>query len=287
MLQEWKTVLEQTFGGIEEWQPISGGDTSGVFRFKAGGRLLVAKTHSGKGQAGILDAERAGLAALATTQTVAVPEVLLYQEASSGHELLVSEFIATGPTSPVSLQTFGRSLAELHQVPAESFGWTQDNYIGALAQSNLQHAEWPSFYATQRLLPQLQLAQNKGLLPAQHLPSENQLLSRCEDLLGRPKACPIHGDLWGGNYLIDEHGKAVVIDPSFYYGHGEVDLAMSRLFGGFGPDFYQGYHDVLPIEAGATERRDLYQLYYLLVHLNMFGRSYLSSVVDILKRYWQ
>lgn len=285
-MQQWKAVLEQALGTIQEWKPLSGGDTSGVHKFSTAKGQFVAKTNSGSRQSGLLAAERDGLLALANTHTVSVPEVVLYEQNGSNGELLVSDFIAAGSKTPASLRTFGRGLAQLHQIDSARFGWTRDNFIGSLPQSNTQQDQWATFYVRERLQPQLQWAQDKGLLPASLIPTESCLHQVCTELLGNPKPSPLHGDLWGGNYLIDEQGEAYLIDPSFYCGHQEVDLAMSRLFGGFGPDFYRGYQEVIPASDGADERIDLYQLYYLLVHLNMFGRSYLSSVAGILQRYF-
>lgn len=158
------------------------------------------------------------------------------------------------------------------------------NYIGRLPQSNAPDEHWASFYLSQRLLPQIQLAFDKGFLPS--LPSETLLTERCSSLLGNPSPTPLHGDLWSGNYLISTGGEPYLIDPSFYYGHREVDLAMTQLFSGFSPVFYHTYHEIFPLEPGHEVRRDLYQLYYLLVHLNMFGISYRDRVVSIMNSYF-
>lgn len=286
MEQQWRAILEHEFGTIQNWQALSGGDTSGVYRFVASESVLVAKTSSGDQNRDVLSAERDGLRALASTNTVQIPEVLFYHKSAENGEVLITNFIESGSKTAASLREFGRNLARLHQVEVPLFGWTRDNFIGALPQSNKEQKDWSCFYVAERLVPQLHLAQDKGLLPGHLVPNEDKLHQVCKIILGTPQASPIHGDLWGGNYLINPQGQGVVIDPSFYHGHGEVDLAMSRLFGGFGPAFYAGYHEVIPEAAGAEERRDLYQLYYLLVHLNMFGRSYLSSVAAVLQRYF-
>ena len=245
----------------------------------------VAKTNSNPQTPDLLQLEQQGLGALAAHQLVAIPEVYLYEQHEIG-ELLVMQHLTTGEKSNKILASFGQQLAQLHQVNVPAFGWDRSNYIGKLPQSNTPNAAWPQFYAFERLQPQIQMAVDAQLLPAPAAPSPARLEQVCENLLGKPKASPLHGDLWGGNYIIDQNGNAYLIDPSFYHGHGEVDLAMSRLFGGFGPSFYEGYHELIPLEPGVEARRDLYQLYYLLVHLNMFGRSYLSSVQQILHRYF-
>ncbi|MEO0725788.1 MAG: fructosamine kinase family protein [Bacteroidota bacterium] len=223
--------------------------------------------------------------ALTMHAAVATPEIRLYKKHEAG-ELLVMQRLQTGEKTSAALRQFGRQLAQLHQIRVPQFGWEQANYIGKLPQSNTPNSSWSLFYAQERLQPQIRMAVDSRLLPLTDAPSIERIEHVCANLIGNPPASPIHGDLWGGNYMIATNGQAYLIDPSFYHGHGEVDLAMSRLFGGFGAAFYEGYDEIISPEAGAEARRDLYQLYYLLVHLNIFGRSYLSSVQQILNRYF-
>ena len=160
----------------------------------------------------------------------------------------------------------------------------RDNFIGSLPQQNSHYDAWTDFYIANRLLPQFVLAVDTGRLGASDFPSEDKLHTVLSELFEGIRPSLLHGDLWGGNYLISSDGIPYLIDPAVYDGHSEVDLAMSRLFGGFGSRFYAAYHEVIPSQKGSEERNAVYQLYYLLVHLNLFGASYYPSVMQILKR---
>jgi len=168
---------------------------------------------------------------------------------------------------------------------APRHGLDRDNFIGPLPQRNTPTARWDEFYRDQRIAPQVALARQRGRLPRRREDLLTRLLARLPALLdGDTPASLLHGDLWGGNYLVDERGAAVLIDPAVYYGHREMDLAMSELFGGFSERFYAAYQAAYPT-PGYPERRALYQLYYLLVHLNLFGESYGGRVDSIAAHY--
>ena len=232
-------------------------------------------------------AEAKGLQRLAATQTIAVPEVVLVDE-HEGDAYLVMYYVKSKRPAPYDFEQLGRQLAKLHQTATNAaFGNDHDNYIGSLPQSNSSKADWPTFYVKERLLPQYKLAGHKGLLSAQQLPSEESLVPVCTSLFGKVKPALLHGDLWGGNFLIATDGSPYLIDPAVYYGHSEVDLAMSKLFGGFGGQFYSAYHEIIPPHDNQSALTEIYQLYYLLVHLNLFGRSYLGSVLQITERYFK
>lgn len=219
--------------------------------------------------------EAEGLEALRSRKVLYVPEPLALSGAEDeGLSWLLLEFVASGPGSADTDRRLGRGLARLHDPqPGETFGWSSDNWIGSLPQSNTSCSSWADFWRDMRLAPQLTQARAGGFL-------EDDVFDRVSDLL--PVAlgdvtCPslIHGDLWSGNTFPSESGQPVVIDPAVYLGHGEVDLAMTELFGGFNSTFYEVYASERPIsDAYTTYRRDLYQLYYLLVHVNLFGVGY-------------
>jgi fructosamine-3-kinase len=278
------TMLQALLGEpILATRALRGGDISEVHWVKTSQREVVVKVNRDPELPGLLAAEQRGLVALANSNTIGVPEVYDYQQNESG-EYLVMAYIPNRPTQAKDYVQLAEQLAALHQQSAPHFGLEEANYIGRLAQKNTPDTDWPTFYTQLRLWPQLRLAQDQQLLAK--LPAESRLTAVCTELLGHPSPSPLHGDLWGGNYLIHDDGTPYLIDPSFYYGHREVDLAMSRLFGGFGPIFYQTYAEIFPPEPGAEARQDLYQLYYLLVHLNMFGASYRAGVVRLLEKYF-
>jgi fructosamine-3-kinase len=177
-------------------------------------------------------------------------------------------------------------LADLHRHTSDKHGLDQDNFIGRLPQPNPPTPSWTAFYREHRIGFQMQMARQKGLLPPHRQHALARLMDRLPDLLDDQAIPPslLHGDLWGGNYLVDAQGQAVLIDPAVYYGHREMDLAMTELFGGFSSRFYDAYDEAYPL-YGYAERRALYQLYYILVHLNLFGEHYGGQVDSIAGRY--
>ncbi|NNJ88705.1 MAG: phosphotransferase, partial [Eudoraea sp.] len=200
--------------------------------------------------------------------------------------VLLMEYIEAKLPNDKDLVYLGSHLAELHKVSSNAFGWHSDNYIGSLDQKNTPHASWPIFYADNRLLPQLILAIDRGYLSKEEVPERAEMLRSLKKYCNIKEPSLIHGDLWGGNYLIDQQGVPVLIDPSTSYADPGMDLAMSKLFGGFSSRFYDAYteNSTTPIPTEALI--EVYQIYYLLVHLNLFGRSYAAAVRHILKRYF-
>ncbi|MBK5195129.1 MAG: fructosamine kinase family protein, partial [Proteiniphilum sp.] len=217
--------------------------------------------------------------------TIAVPHVHLV-DSFEGTSFLLMEFIESKRADGSDYRRLGAALAQLHQCTQADYGFSADNFIGSLPQSNQAHSKWADFYWTERILPQLQRAVRDGMLSKKEIPAEDKAIPLFNNLFGDVKPSLLHGDLWGGNYLIATDGTPYLIDPALYYGHSMVDISMSRLFGGFGAEFYNAYHEIIPQPVSYTEQIELYQLYYLLVHLNLFGSGYYSSVLSILKRYF-
>ena len=200
---------------------------------------------------------------------------------------MLMDYIESKPASSDNYKALGTQLAHLHLNTQNTFGFASNNFIGSLLQSNNSHAEWAEFYWCERIAPQLRLAEQKNLLRATEIPSVQIAISVFKDLLGNDiKPSLLHGDLWSGNYLIALDGTPYLIDPAIYYGHSMVDIAMSKLFGGFGDEFNSSYHEVIQKTNNYDAQIDLYQLYFLLVHLNIFGSSYYVSVSSILNNYF-
>lgn len=264
---------------------LSGGDISEAWLLETAPQRLFCKLNSGPEALSMFQAEKDGLEAISSTATIKTPEVLVCTEREE-MAFLILEYIEPKKPTAADMMVFGQQLARLHNLEQPAFGWERDNFIGSLAQRNPRETDWPAFYARERLLPQLKLAFDSGLLNASDMPGEAKTERVVGDLCGNVRPSLVHGDLWGGNYLISSDGRAFLIDPAVYCAHSEVDLAMSRLFGGFPDSFYEGYTNSAPISPGFEERRDLYQLYYLLVHLNLFGRTYYSAVKPLLTRYF-
>ena len=273
-------TLERIFGlRILGHQPVRGGDIAARHLLQTSQGPLFVKILQGSGGYDMLAAEAEGLAALKGPGVISVPEVYQCAQTEFGAALLM-EYIPTGSGSETSQETLGRSLALLHHSTSGTFGWSRANYIGSLPQNNPREQRWAFFFARHRLKFQFDLAVSSNFLEARQVPAVDFMVQRISSLLPEVRPALLHGDLWGGNYLISKDDTPYLIDPSVYFGHSEVDLAMSRLFGGFSSRFYDAYFEVSPAQPGFEDRMALYQRYYLLVHLNLFGRSYAAGVTD-------
>ncbi len=279
--------LEQMLGApVAEAQALFGGDINQAARFKAGGDTYFVKWNASAPPT-MFPTEAHGLRLLAETEALRVPQVVAQGNAEDGAPaFLVLEYIEQGHKGGgETMARFGEGLAELHRHTAEHFGLDRDNFIGRLAQPNPQTPDWVTFYRDHRIGYQMELARKLGRLPKRREDLLTRLMERLPELL--PDDVPaslIHGDLWGGNYLVDAQGRAVLIDPAVCYAHREMDLAMSELFGGFSARFYDAYQAAWPT-PGYADRRALYQLYYILAHLNLFGESYGGRVDSIAAHY--
>lgn len=254
-------------------QPVSGGDINLCFAASlTDGRELFIKTHA-QPPAGMYRAEARGLRLLTVPGGPRVPEVVAATE-----QLLVLERLHSRAPAADHDARFGHTLATLHRATLPSFGLDDDNFIGTLPQPNAATETWAGFYAQRRLAPMLRQAVREGRATAGLQRAVEQVIDRITELVGPPEPpARVHGDLWSGNAITDGHGWPVLIDPAAYGGHREVDLAMMRLFGGFSPRVFEAYAESYPLAAGHASRIALYQLYPLLVHLNLFGGHYVRS----------
>jgi fructosamine-3-kinase len=278
MNPELCACLEQRLGTrVRGAKRLSGGDINEAFEVSLGtGERIFVKTHPSP-PAGMFEAEARGLRWLAEADVIRIPRVLAVSDDSPA--FLALELLIPAKRRPDFDEVLGYSLAALHAFGAPSFGLDHDNFIGRLAQSNVAADDWPTFYWAARLEPQLRLATDRGLIDEETRSGFDTLRRVLPERVG-PEEPPsrLHGDLWGGNLHVDEAGRACLIDPAVYGGHREIDLAMMRLFGGFGERVFSAYRDAWPLAPGAGERISLYQLYPLLVHVNLFGGSYVASV---------
>lgn len=198
---------------------------------------------------------------------------------------LLTEWIEKGTQSANFWQNFGNNLAKQHQVSHSHFGLNHDNFIGSLPQSNTKHTDWIDFFVCERLQPQLKLAEAKALVSHELHTQFDVLFSKLDQLVPMEKPALLHGDLWSGNFMTDQSGDAAIFDPAVHYGHRETELAFTKLFGGFSETFYDQYNESYPLEVDFDERVDIHNLYPLLVHVNLFGASYLSGIVKTLKQF--
>ena len=264
--------------------PVSGGDINDTARVDSSdGRSYFLKSNRSAGP-GMFEAEVDGLSALANVSGVRVPQPLAHGVDDKDTAWLLMEYIIPGAATPSYQESLGQGLAAVHrQAASKDFGWDRDNWIGSLPQSNAATATWPDFWRDQRIAPQLDLARQQGLLTETTMDQVLEVIPAA--LRDITEAGLVHGDLWSGNTYAAEDGTPVLIDPAVYRGHGEVDLAMSELFGGFGQGFYDAYDSVTPIsDEYEVFRRDLYQLYFLLVHVNLFGASYVPASLAATRR---
>jgi protein-ribulosamine 3-kinase len=255
---------------------VPGGSMSECYRWMSGADPLFVKVGA-HDAAAMYAAEAAGLQELAGARAVRVPRVLAHGQAGA-LAFLALEWIEPGAASAECEARLGAGLAALHAHTAARFGWLRDNTIGRTPQANAWSEDWTEFFRERRLRPQLELADARG--HGQLLgDAGGRLLAALPRLLGahRPAASLLHGDLWGGNWMATDGAEPVLIDPAVYYGDRETDLAMTRLFGGFGPAFYRAYEAAAPLPPGAPLRTELYNLYHLLNHANLFGGTYVRQ----------
>ena len=278
---------------IEDWagEKIISGKTVGggsiadsrVIETESGKRYFLK---SGSQNDKMFFCEAHGLQELEKSKTIRVPHVFLVTE-----DFLLIEYIASGRSSNAFFELFGKRFADLHRFKSESFGFYEDNFIGHTAQLNIaagaQKSDWKTFYYEKRLLYQFKLAEKQGLSSSRLNEGFAKLENRIDQILAGSEndAVLLHGDLWSGNYLTDENEQPVIIDPAVYYGNREVDLAMTKVFGGFDTQFYSAYNEAYPLADGYDYRENIYKLYHILNHLNLFGMGYHSQAVNLLWSY--
>ena len=233
---------------------------------------------------GMFEAEAKGLKMLKKSGPLYVPEVICRGEAEE-FQFLVLENVREGRRAKDYWRNFGAGLARLHQTTAHNFGLDHDNYIGSLRQRNTQASSWTDFFRQHRLQVQLKLARDAGKVDTTLAKKFDSLFGRLNVLLSEETPSLVHGDLWGGNILITSKGQPCLIDPAIYFGSREMDLAMTQLFGGLDKSFFSDYENVFPLEPGYRERFDLYNLYPLLVHVNLFGGGYVRQVQSVLQTF--
>lgn len=230
--------------------------------------------------------EANGLNELTKAKVIRVPKVIY-----TSTDFLILENIQQKPKSKTFWEDFGRAFAKLHKFTNNSFGFYEDNYIGSTPQLNetsiTEKSNWIEFYFNNRILFQFKLAEQKGYVVSQLSEAFFQLENKIDSIFNGVNILPslLHGDLWSGNFIIDEIGNACLIDPAVYYGHREADLAMTKLFGGFDAKFYGAYNEEYPLDDGYDYRENIYKLYHVLNHLNLFGSTYYQQAVDLIKYY--
>ncbi|EOZ92338.1 Ribulosamine/erythrulosamine 3-kinase potentially involved in protein deglycation [Indibacter alkaliphilus LW1] len=225
----------------------------------------------------IFEKESEGLKVLKKNTPLQVPEVFGFGKIGDQNYLLM-EWIQSGRGNGSYWKELGLGLAQMHMASQADFGFETDNYIASLDQQNSSKGTWADFFVENRLEPMIGKAYYEGLVDLEFYKRFQKTYPLMEKIFPKERPALIHGDLWSGNIMSGTDGTPVLIDPAVYYGHREMDLAFSRLFGGFDEEFYEAYHTLFPLEPDFQARIPVYNLYPLLVHLLLFGKSYLSGI---------
>ncbi|HYW34956.1 MAG TPA: fructosamine kinase family protein [Balneolaceae bacterium] len=271
---------------VKNFQTVSGGSINRAARVTTdkGETFFLKWNNSAAGD--MFPKEQKGLELLRSARSgLRMPEVIETGSTADGTDFILMTYLEQGSARSDSNRIFGEQLAELHHTTAEQYGLDHDNYIGRLPQSNKKHTNWIDFFIDERLEPQLQMALDAGKFSGGIAQNFHRLYKKLPDLLPEEPPSLLHGDLWGGNYFFDSEGHPAIYDPAVYYGNREIEIAFTYLFGGFSAEFYASYQENFPLQPNFSKRKDIYNLYPLLVHTNMFGGSYARQVEGIIQRY--
>jgi len=263
---------------------VSGGCINECYKIETDVQPYFLKVNEVKRYPNMFKIESDSLLILKETNTIKTPNVIA-QFKDQYHQYLLLKWIESSKPKNTFWQHFAVDLAQLHQQSSYQFGLEFDNYIGSLKQQNTFTNNWTDFYIEQRIQPQVELAYNNQKISKKNLSQFYQFYKTLAVIFPDEKPILIHGDLWDGNFLCDQNQKAVIIDPAIYYANREMEIASTQLFGGFHPTFYNVYNEIYPLEKQFDKRVPVYNLYSLLVHLNLFGGHYFHQVMKVVNSY--
>lgn len=278
LLVNW--LQQQGHSGTYRLQVLAGGDINETFLLTTddGGNYCLKQNLSAPADFFACEAE--GLAAIAASKTLRVPRVYVVQR-----HFIVMEYLKPAAPGPRYWQNLGEQLVSMHSQATKTFGFVQDNYCGRLRQINTQTGDGYEFFREYRLVPQGEMAMASGQLDQKEFEDLLRFAERLPQLVPAQEPALLHGDLWAGNIHCCGQGEAALIDPAAYWGWPEADLAMTLLFGGFDEEFYRSYENARPLEPGWRQRAEIYNVYHLLNHANLFGGGYARSAMSIIRRY--
>jgi fructosamine-3-kinase len=263
---------------------VSGGDINEAYLIQKGQTRYFLKVNDAFKFPDMFKQEANALQFLKENTSFKIPHVKCVH-ASDKIQLLIMEWIEQEEANNRFWISAGENLAKMHLVSHTVYGWHEDNYIGTLSQNNSFASSWHEFYAKNRLLPLTQQLERIGLFSESDSNNMERLCEQLPNVLPQEQPALLHGDLWSGNVMSSVGSVPCIFDPALYFGHREMDIAMTLLFGGFPKIFYEAYESVHPLQAGWQKRMELSQLYPLLVHAVLFGGHYAASVKSIMKRY--
>ena len=279
----WQKIENKLGEKIVAQHPVGGGciNQTYVIETENSKKIFCKINHSAP--LDFFEKESEGLKALSQVKTWKVSSPLLHLNAGNTTCLLMEYVEKKHPTTEY-WQNLGRSLAELHKIYENNFGWKDDNYIGSLKQINNRKSSWEEFFISNRIEPLVKLALDKKIISKSEANLFTLLETKILNIFPKEKPALIHGDLWSGNVMPTIDNTPAIYDPAAYFGHREQDLAMTILFGGFPSEFYRSYQQHFPLHEDFLNRKDFYNLYPLLVHLILFGRSYWYDIEQILRK---
>ncbi len=284
---EIEKVLTKYIGSdvkINSFSTVGGGSINETYKLSTNEGYFFVKKNSVSQYPQMFKKEVQGLKVLRDANELDIPEVVGISE-SGDEAFLIIKFIESGVKTSSFWDDFGQQMAALHKHTNAYFGLDHDNYIGSLKQYNRIHSNWSDFFREERLEKQVRLARDYGRIDKGTVVAFDRFYIKLDDIFPIESSSLLHGDLWGGNFMVNNVGSPVIFDPAVYYGHREMDLGMSQLFGGFDKQFYLSYNSHYPLENGWEKRLDYCNLYPLMVHVNLFGGGYAQSVKSILKKF--
>jgi len=267
---------------VNKLQRCSGGNINDVLECQTNNFHVALKINEAKKFPKMFDKEAEGLKLLSSTP-FRIPKILK-QGTFQKWSYLILEFINDNGAS-YSNKKLGENLAKMHSITSNHFGLESDNYIGSIPQQNSLKKSWLSFYIEMRLQPLVKICFNHNRLNKGDIRLFEKLYLELDKIIPKEAPALLHGDLWQGNIISDEYSEPTLIDPAVYYGHREMDLSMLLLFGSISEQTIETYNDIFPLEKNWKERTDIHQLYPLLVHLTLFGESYLKPIQGIVGKY--
>jgi protein-ribulosamine 3-kinase len=283
----FKSILEESLGKpvqVLHTTFATGGCINNTLKLNTSHGAFFLKWQSGI-PADMFQKEARGLKILAENKDIKIPEVFSCGQLDGKYYLLM-EHVESASPEPGYWTNFGTALAEMHlKNSSEKYGLDHDNYIGKLAQPNDFNDSWIEFFINQRLEFQLKLAVQNRLVDSRFVHRYRNFYEKLPNLLPIDQPALLHGDMWSGNVMVGSDGRVCLIDPAVYFGHREIELAFTQMFGGFDNEFYAAYHETYPLQPGFSERVSIYNIYPHMVHVNLFGASYLSGVESVLRRY--